>query len=79
MKTGLTILQLSFCLSLIVVVSLSMGMRPETCDQYECPTYEMPEAGNGYEICVYKSAVWMSTGSIPAPSMTEASKTGFQW
>ncbi|CAH8357007.1 unnamed protein product [Eruca vesicaria subsp. sativa] len=78
MKTGLTILQLSFCLSLIVVVSLSMGMRPETCDHYECPTYEMAESRNGYEIRVYKSAVWMSTGPITAPSMTEASKTGFQ-
>ncbi|KAL0710462.1 hypothetical protein Bca4012_017440 [Brassica carinata] len=84
---GLTILQLSFCLSLVVVVSCaqasaplnpSMGMRPGTCDHYECPTYELAEVGHGYEIRVYKSAVWMSTGLIPSPSMTQATTTGFQ-
>ncbi|KAF8095314.1 hypothetical protein N665_0337s0022 [Sinapis alba] len=87
MEMGLTILQLYLCLSLVVVVSCaqataprnpSMGMRPGTCDHYECPTYESVDVGYGYEIRVYKSAVWMSTGPIPAPSMTQATTTGFQ-
>ncbi|ESQ27267.1 hypothetical protein EUTSA_v10019113mg [Eutrema salsugineum] len=87
METGLTILKLSLCLSLVVAVSCakapapwnpSMGIRPGTCDHYECPTYNLAEAGYGYEIRVYDSAVWMSTAPIPAPSMTQATKTGFQ-
>ncbi|VVA95753.1 unnamed protein product [Arabis nemorensis] len=86
METGLTILKWSFCLSLVVVVSCaqapapwnpSNGMRPGTCDQYECPTYKLVEPGYGYEIRAYNSAAWMSTGPIPSPSMTQATKTGF--
>ncbi|KAL1223823.1 hypothetical protein V5N11_008804 [Cardamine amara subsp. amara] len=86
METGLNILKLSFYFSLVVVgscaqapkpLSQSLGIRPKICDQYECPTYKLVEAGNGYEIRMYNSAVWMSTDPIPAPSMTQATKTGF--
>ncbi|CAA7036982.1 unnamed protein product [Microthlaspi erraticum] len=89
METGLTILKLSFCISLVVVVACaqpqapapwnpSMGMRPGTCDRYECPAYTLVDTGYGFEIRMYDSAVWMSTAPIPAPSMTQATKTGFQ-
>ncbi|CAH2067817.1 unnamed protein product [Thlaspi arvense] len=81
METGLTILKLSLCLSLVVVVSCAestMEMHLGVCDQYECPTYKLVEAGNGYQIRVYNSAVWMATAPIPASSMTQASTTGFQ-
>uniref|UniRef100_A0A1J3K335 Heme-binding protein 2 n=1 Tax=Noccaea caerulescens TaxID=107243 RepID=A0A1J3K335_NOCCA len=89
METGLTVLKLSFCLSLVVVISCaqpqapapwnpSMGMRPGTCDRYECPAYKLVDTGYGFEIRMYDSAVWMSTAPIPAPSMTQATKTGFQ-
>ena len=87
METGLTILNLSFFLGLVVVVSCSqapapwnpsLGMRPGTCDHYECPTYKLVEAGYGYEIRMYDSAVWMSTHPIPDPSITQGTKTGFQ-
>ncbi|CAN8240306.1 unnamed protein product [Cochlearia groenlandica] len=87
METGLTILKLSLCLSLVVVVVFaqapspwdpSMGIRPRTCDRYECPTFKVAEAGYGYEIRMYDAAVYMSIGLIPATSMTQATKTGFQ-
>ncbi|CAH8320212.1 unnamed protein product [Eruca vesicaria subsp. sativa] len=73
MKTDLAILKLSFFLSLVVVVSCSqapapwnpsMGTRPGT-------------SRLGYEIRMYNSAVWMSTDPIPASSMTQGTKTGF--
>ncbi|KAG2254752.1 hypothetical protein Bca52824_084888 [Brassica carinata] len=84
METGLTILKMSFFLGLVVVVSCSqafapwnpsMRMRPGTCDHYECPTYKLVQAGHGYEIRMYNSAVWMSTDPITAPSMTQGTKT----
>ncbi|KAF2608522.1 hypothetical protein F2Q68_00046667 [Brassica cretica] len=75
---------MSFFLGLVVVVSCSqalapwnpsMRMRPGTCDHYECPTYKLVQAGYGYEIRMYNSAVWMSTDPITAPSMTQGTKT----
>ncbi|XP_010461661.1 PREDICTED: heme-binding protein 2-like [Camelina sativa] len=88
METGFNILKLSFCLSIVVVGSSaaqvpapwtpSNGMRPGTCDHYECPTSKLVEAGYAYEIRLYNTAVWISTGPISATSMTQATKTGFQ-
>ncbi|KAL1192682.1 hypothetical protein V5N11_020178 [Cardamine amara subsp. amara] len=83
METGLNILKLSIYLSLVLVGSCALtpkplGMRPSSCDQYECPTFKLVDVGNGFEIRMYDSAVWISTDSISAPSMTQATKTGFQ-
>ncbi|CAH8258571.1 unnamed protein product [Arabidopsis lyrata] len=84
METGLNILKLSLCLSLAVVGSYAQapvpfnGFRPGTCDHYECPTYKLVEAGYGFEIRMYDAALWISTSPIPAPSMTQATKTGFR-
>ncbi|XP_006302765.2 heme-binding protein 2 [Capsella rubella] len=87
METGFNILKLSLCLSLFVVGSCaqapapwtpSNGMRPGTCDHYECPNYKLVEAGYAYEIRMYDAAVWMSAGPISATSMAQATKTGFQ-
>ncbi|CAA7036983.1 unnamed protein product [Microthlaspi erraticum] len=73
-----TILKLSFCVTLVVVVSCAQASVPSTCARTECPTYKMVEAGNGYEIRMYNAAVWMSTAPIPASSMTQATNTGFK-
>lgn len=87
METGLKILKLSLCVSLVVVGSYaqapapwnpSNGFRPGTCDHYECPTYKLVEAGYGFEIRMYDAALWISTSPIPSLSMTQATKTGFR-
>ncbi|XP_065861640.1 uncharacterized protein [Euphorbia lathyris] len=51
--------------------------KPPTCNRIECPSYEVVEAGDGYEIRRYNSTLWISTSPIQDISLVQATKTGF--
>ncbi|KAF8410970.1 hypothetical protein HHK36_003508 [Tetracentron sinense] len=55
----------------------SVAFFPPSCSSIECPSYDLIQAGNGYEIRRYNSTVWMSTSSIDDISIVEATRTGF--
>ncbi|KAJ8900689.1 hypothetical protein K2173_025500 [Erythroxylum novogranatense] len=57
--------------------SKGVGIYPPTCDRIECPAYDVIEVGNGYDIRLYNSTVWMSTSAIQDISFVKATRTGF--
>lgn len=50
---------------------------PPTCGRIECPTYEVVDQGEGYEIRRYNSTAWTSTVAIEDISLVEATRTAF--
>ncbi|KAE8703354.1 Ubiquitin-specific protease 15, putative isoform 1 [Hibiscus syriacus] len=55
----------------------NVGIFPPTCNRIECPSFDVIQQGNGYEIRRYNSSVWMSTSPIQDISLVEATRTGF--
>ncbi|XP_027355191.1 heme-binding protein 2-like [Abrus precatorius] len=55
-----------------------VGTVPPTCKRIECPSYDVIQVGNGYEIRRYDSSVWISNPPIQDISIVEATRTGFR-
>ncbi|EXB52064.1 hypothetical protein L484_024614 [Morus notabilis] len=55
----------------------SLGIFPPTCNRIECPSFEVVDVGNGYEIRRYNSTMWASTSAIQDISLVDATRTGF--
>ena len=53
------------------------GTITPTCKRIECPSYDVIQVGNGYEIRRYNSTVWISNSPIQDISLVEATRTGF--
>ncbi|KAL9298113.1 hypothetical protein ACSQ67_024009 [Phaseolus vulgaris] len=49
-----------------------------TCQRIECPSYDLIQLGNGYEIRRYNSSVWIANTPIQDISLVEATRTGFR-
>ncbi|KDP27282.1 hypothetical protein JCGZ_21013 [Jatropha curcas] len=62
---------------LSVLSSSEPKIYPPTCNRIECPSFNLIHSGNGYEIRIYNSTVWMSTSPIEDISLVEATRTGF--
>ncbi|KAJ6833279.1 putative heme-binding protein 2 [Iris pallida] len=62
-----------FFISVVVVVD---GVPP-SCERIECPSYDVVDKGNGFEIRRYNSTAWMSTPKIENISFVGATRTGF--
>nr|AFK46880.1 unknown [Lotus japonicus] len=80
-KLSLLLILLSVS-SLCVVRSGSLTLKnagsiPPTCKRIECPSYDVIQVGNGYEIRRYNSTVWISNSPIQDISLVEATRTGF--
>ncbi|GAU50892.1 hypothetical protein TSUD_368720 [Trifolium subterraneum] len=74
-----TTLKLSLFLTIISVsISGILSVFPPTCERIECPTYQVIQSGNGYEIRRYNSSVWISNSPIQDISLVEATRTGFR-
>jgi len=56
----------------------NVGALPPTCQRIECPSYDVIQVGNGYEIRRYNSPVWISNNPIQDISLVEATRTGFR-
>ncbi|KAF2606871.1 hypothetical protein F2Q68_00046666 [Brassica cretica] len=77
---ALRIFTLSFLLSLLSGNSLApaqVGKFPPSCNRIECPSYELVNSGNGYEIRLYNTTVWISTEPIKDASLVKATRTSF--
>ncbi|KAL0808105.1 hypothetical protein Bca101_100597 [Brassica carinata] len=77
---ALRIFTLSFLLSLLSGNSLApaqVGKFPPSCKRIECPSYELVNSGNGYEIRRYNTTVWISTEPIKDASLVKATRTSF--
>ncbi|KAG8502286.1 hypothetical protein CXB51_002205 [Gossypium anomalum] len=55
----------------------NVGIFPPTCNRIECPSFDLIEVGNGYEIRRYNSTIWVTTSPIQDISLVEATRTGF--
>lgn len=68
-----------FILPVLLLAALLLGSRavPPTCERIECPSYDVVDQGNGFEIRLYNSTQWMSTSSIDDISFVNATRTGF--
>ncbi|GAB2293170.1 hypothetical protein Dimus_027378 [Dionaea muscipula] len=68
-------------LALLLYVLLLVGAVAAAvvgpCSRIECPSYDVVEQGNGYEIRRYDSSVWISTSTIQDISFVNGTKTGF--
>ncbi|XP_010916749.1 uncharacterized protein [Elaeis guineensis] len=56
---------------------VTQGIFPPTCARVECPTFDVIDKGNAYEIRRYNSTVWMSTASMEGISFVNTTRTGF--
>ncbi|CAF2065565.1 heme-binding protein 2 [Brassica napus] len=77
---ALRIFTLSFLLSFLSGNSLApaqVGKFPPSCNRIECPSYELVNSGNGYEIRRYNTTVWISTEPIKDASLVKATRTSF--
>ncbi|KAE8712999.1 Ubiquitin-specific protease 15, putative isoform 1 [Hibiscus syriacus] len=54
-----------------------VGIFPPPCNRIECPSFDIIQQGNGYEIRRYNSSVWISTPRIQDISLVGATRTGF--
>ncbi|XP_050220380.1 uncharacterized protein LOC126670646 [Mercurialis annua] len=54
-----------------------VGIFPPTCNRIECPSYDVIDVANGYEIRRYNSSLWMTTSPIEDISLVDATRTGF--
>ncbi|PIN03690.1 hypothetical protein CDL12_23781 [Handroanthus impetiginosus] len=55
-----------------------VGIFPPTCNRIECPSYDVVQTGNGFEIRRYNSSMWVSTQPIDDISLVGATRTGFR-
>ncbi|WCJ32356.1 SOUL heme-binding family protein [Euphorbia peplus] len=55
----------------------SIGIYPPTCNRIECPSFDVLQSGNGFEIRRYNSSVWISTSPIHDISLVQATKSAF--
>ncbi|OMO74618.1 SOUL heme-binding protein [Corchorus capsularis] len=55
----------------------NVAIFPPSCNRIECPSFDVIEVGNGFEIRRYNSSVWMSTSPIQDISLVDATRTGF--
>ncbi|KAF9606751.1 hypothetical protein IFM89_028127 [Coptis chinensis] len=55
----------------------NVGIFPPTCNRIECPSFDVIQVGNGFEIRRYNSSVWMTTSPIEDISFVSATRTGF--
>ncbi|CAA0815924.1 SOUL heme-binding family protein [Striga hermonthica] len=55
------------------------GVRvfPPTCSRIECPSYDVINTGDGFEIRRYDSSMWVSTQPIEDVSLVKAGSIGF--
>lgn len=83
---ALGIFKLSVLLSLFSGSNLSspqgtkggnVGVFPPTCNRIECPSYDVMDTGDGYEIRRYNSSMWISTQRIDDISLVDAGREGF--
>ncbi|URD85579.1 SOUL heme-binding protein [Musa troglodytarum] len=68
-----------FVLPVLLLAAHLLGSRAvaPTCERIECPSYDVVDKGNGFEIRLYNSTQWMSTSSIDDISFVNATRTGF--
>ncbi|XP_078164000.1 uncharacterized protein LOC144558989 [Carex rostrata] len=67
----------SLLLFSIIACTCALKSVPPTCERIECPSYDVVDQGNGFEIRRYNSTVWVSTAPIEDISFVEATRTGF--
>ncbi|KAJ4820731.1 Heme-binding protein 2 [Rhynchospora pubera] len=67
----------SLLLCFLVASTCALKSVPPTCERIECPSYDVVDQGNGFEIRRYNSTEWMSTAPIEDISFVEATRTGF--
>ncbi|KAJ4796950.1 Heme-binding protein 2 [Rhynchospora pubera] len=67
----------SLLLCFLVASTCALKSVPPTCKRIECPSYDVVDQGNGFEIRRYNSTEWMSTAPIEDISFVEATRTGF--
>lgn len=84
---ALNLFKLSFLLNLLSGSNLSLwpgnkagpvAVFPPTCNRIECPSYDVIDAGNGFEVRLYNSSTWVSTEPIDDISLVAATRTGFR-
>ncbi|KAL0443720.1 UNVERIFIED_CONTAM: hypothetical protein Slati_2094700 [Sesamum latifolium] len=80
---ALGLFKLSFLVSLLSS-SLKRGsgdggvaVFPPTCNRIECPTYDVIQSGDGFQIRRYNSSVWISTQPIDDISLVDVGRIGF--
>ncbi|CAH8320186.1 unnamed protein product [Eruca vesicaria subsp. sativa] len=54
-----------------------VGKFPPSCNRIECPSYDLVNSTNAYEIRRYNTSVWMSTEPMKETSLVKATRTGF--
>ncbi|XP_073127103.1 uncharacterized protein [Henckelia pumila] len=80
---ALGLLKLSFLLSLFSTSHSSsphggnVGVFPPSCTRIECPSYDVIDTGDGFEIRRYNSSVWISTQRVDDISLVDATRQGF--
>ncbi|KAL2245566.1 heme-binding protein 2-like [Sesamum indicum] len=81
---ALDLFKLSFLVSLLssssnLVKRGSGGVAvfPPTCNRIECPSYDVIQSGDGFEIRRYNSSVWISTQPIDDISLVDVGRIGF--
>ncbi|KNA22285.1 hypothetical protein SOVF_034180 [Spinacia oleracea] len=79
---AIKLLELALFLNLFSNPALFCGKEkpqsfPPSCNRIECPSYDLIEEGNGFEIRRYNSSVWASTSKIDDISLVQATRTGF--
>lgn len=76
--SAMEMVKLWLLLALLIAPKKSAGAEfPPTCNRIECPSFDVIETGDGYEIRRYDSAVWASTAPIQDISLHEATRRGF--
>ncbi|KZV19404.1 heme-binding protein 2-like [Dorcoceras hygrometricum] len=78
---ALGILKLSFLLTSLLptsnLINSNVGVFPPTCNRIECPSYDLIDSGDGFEVRRYNSSVWISTQFVDDISLVDATRTGF--
>ncbi|KAF7836529.1 heme-binding protein 2-like [Senna tora] len=69
----------SFFPSLLIFSFLSLSCLatlpiPPTCERIECPTYDVLQSNDAYEIRRYNSSVWASASPVQEISIVEATR-----
>ncbi|KAG6480367.1 heme-binding protein 2-like [Zingiber officinale] len=77
MATRFNLPPLFLALLLLLLSAAAAGTAPPTCSRIECPSYDVVDQGNGFEIRRYISPLWISTSSIDDISLVNATRQGF--
>lgn len=64
-------------LLLLAAAAVASAAVPPSCERIECPSYEVVDNANGFEIRRYSDAMWASTAPIEDISFVAATRTGF--